>query len=202
MDNKTKLKEMLKDIIKIIEGPYIVADGCLLGIIREGDLLEFDNDVDLYIFPGTKINWDKLPDKYKYYKDYMCYKISDGEDKVVSENEWLRFVAYKRTCFQYIGYNRSEICQDVAKYYKYEKIDKQYGSYWIDVFNLVYDDRHNLYRIPFHWRGQEFYFTPSESEGQHNDTLGFDIVIPKNPKEVLKRIYGSNYMVENRTHQY
>ena len=34
---------MLKDIISCIEGPYIVADGALLGLMREGDLLEFDD---------------------------------------------------------------------------------------------------------------------------------------------------------------
>ena len=88
MDNKTKLKIMLKDIIKIIEGPYIIADGCLLGLMREGDLLEFDDDVDIYILPETKINWDKLPNKYKYNKDYMCYKIYNGKDQIPVENEW------------------------------------------------------------------------------------------------------------------
>ena len=202
MDNKTKLKEMLKAIIPCIEGKYIVADGCLLGIIREGDLLDFDDDIDLYLLPGTKINYDKLPSKYKYSKDYMCMKVYDGKDEIPTQNEWLRYLAYKRTCYQYIGYNRSEICQDVAKYYKYERITRKYPSVWIDIFVLVYDDKHNLYRIPYHWNGTEFYFTADECEGLYDNRLGFDIKIPKNPKQVLERIYGSNYMVENRTHQY
>lgn len=202
MDNKTKLKEMLKAIIPAIEGKYIVADGCLLGIIREGDLLDFDDDIDLYLLPGSKINYDKLPDKYKYYKDYMCMKVYDGKDEIPSSNEWLRFVSFKRCCYQYLGYNRAEICQDVAKYYKYERITRKYPSVWIDIFSLVHDCRYNIYRIPFHWRGTEFYFTADECDGVNNDTLGFDIKIPKNPKQVLERIYGSNYMVENRTHQY
>ena len=38
MDNK--LKNMLKDLISCIEGDYIVADGALLGITREGGLLK------------------------------------------------------------------------------------------------------------------------------------------------------------------
>ena len=199
---KNKLKIMLKDLIPCIEGKWFVADGALLGIKREGDLLEFDDDIDIYILPGTKINWDKLPNKYNFYKDYMCMKIYDAQDKITSENEWLRYISYKRTCYEYYGYNRAEICRDIAKYYKYEKIDKQYGSCWIDIFSLVYDDRHNLYRIPQHWNGTEFYFTPTECEGTYDNTLGFDIIIPKNAKRVLERIYGSNWIVEDRAHQY
>ena len=202
MDNKTKLKIMLKDIIKIIEGPWFVADGCLLGIIREGDLLEFDDDIDIYILPGTKINWDKLDNKYKYYKDYMAYKIYDREDKVISENEWLRFLSYKRTMPEYYRYNRCQLTEAVATDYKYEKITRKYPSVWIDIFELIYDVRHNLYRIPFHWCGHEFHFTPTECDGTYDNTLGFDIIIPKNPKQVLQRIYGINYLIENRDHQY
>lgn len=202
MNNKDKLKEMLKDLIPCIEGKYIVADGALLGIIREGDLLDFDDDVDIYLLPGTKINYDKLPTKYKYSKDYMCMKVYDGKDEIPTQNEWLRYISYKRTCYQYLGYNRAEICQDVAKYYKYEKITRKYPSVWIDIFSLVHDCRYNIYRIPQHWNGTEFYFTADESEGLHDNSLGFDIIIPKNPKQVLERIYGSNYLIEDRCHQY
>ena len=202
MDNKTKLKEMLKAIIPCIEGKWFVADGALLGIIREGDLLEFDDDIDIYILPGTKINWDKLDNKYKYYKDYMAYKIYDREDKIVSSNEWHRYLSYKRTMPEYYGYNRSQLTEAVATDYKYEKITRKYPSVWLDIFELVYDDRHNLYRIPYHWSGSEFYFTPTESEGKHDDTLGFEIIIPKNSKQVLERIYGINYLIEDRDHQY
>ena len=103
---------------------------------------------------------------------------------------------------EYYGYNRSQLTEAVATDYKYEKITRKYPSVWIDIFELVYDDRHNLYRIPFHWCGTEFYFTPTESKGQHDNTLGFKIIIPKNPKQVLERIYGSNWIVEDRAHQY
>jgi len=202
MDNKNKLKEMLKDIIPCIEGPYIIADGALLGIIREGDLLDFDEDVDIYFLPETKINYDKLPNKYKYYKDYMAYKIYNAEDKIPTENEWHRFISYKRCCYEYLGYNRSELTEAVSKDYRKQKIVRQYPSIWIDIFVLVYDDKHNLYRIPYHWQGTEFYFTPDESEGQHDNSLGFTINIPNKPKEVLTRIYGSNWMIEDRFHKY
>ena len=199
---ENKLKIMLNDLIPCIEGQYIVADGALLGITREGGLLKHDDDIDLYILPNTKINWDKLPNKYKYYKDYMCYKIYDGQDKIPSSNEWLRYIAYKRTMPEYYGYNRAELCGAIAPDYEREKITRKYPGVWIDVFELVYDEKYDLYRIPQHWNGTEFYFTPFECEGIYDNTLGFDIKIPKNHIQVLERIYGSNWIVEDRDHQY
>lgn len=199
---KNKLKEMLKDIIPCIEGKWFVADGALLGIMREGDLLEFDDDIDLYILPDTKINWDKLPSKYNKYKDYTCLKVYDGKDVVPIENDWLRFISYKRTLPEYFGYNRAQLTKAIAPNYETEKITRQYPLLWIDIFQLVYDDHHDLYRIPQHWNGVEFYFTPTECEGMYNNSLGFDIKIPKKPKEVLKRIYGANWLVEDRSHSY
>lgn len=202
MENKNKLKEMLKDIIKIIEGPYFVADGCLLGLMREGDLLEFDEDVDIYLLPETKINWDKLPNKYNFHKDYLAYKIYDGKDDIPTENEWLRFISYKRTLFQYYGYNRAQLTEAIASDYKTEKIVRQHPNLWLDIIPLVYDDTHNLYRLNNHWNGQEFYFTPDECQGMYNNSLGFDIKIPNNPKEVLTRIYGPNWGVEDKYYVY
>jgi len=204
MDNKNKLKEMLKDIIQsnIFDGTWFVADGCLLGIKRNKDLLDFDDDMDIYILPETKRNWDKLNNKYKYYKDYSCYKAYDRGDKIVSENEWLRYLSYKRTLPQYYRYNRSELTEAVAKSYKSEKITRKYPKTWIDIFTLVYDEDNELYRIPQHWNGTEFHFTKKEVECEKDDTLGFTINIPKNPIEVLKRIYGSNWMIEDRFHKY
>lgn len=199
---ENKLKNMLKDLIPCIEGQYIVADGALLGITREGGLLKHDEDIDLYILPNTKINWDKLPNKYKHYKDYLCMKVYDGQDKIPSSNEWLRFIAFKRTMPEYYGYNRAELCGAIAPNYKREKINRQYPGVWIDVFELVYDEKHDLYRIPQHWNGKEFYFTPFECEGTYDNTLGFEIKIPKNHKQVLERIYGSNWIVEDRDYQY
>ena len=80
MDNK--LKNMLKDLISCIEGDYIVADGALLGITREGGLLKDDDDIDLYILPNTKINWDKLPININIIK--IIYVIKYTMDKIKS----------------------------------------------------------------------------------------------------------------------
>jgi len=195
---------MLNDLINsnIFEGKWFVADGALLGIKRNKDLLDFDDDIDIYVLPTTKINWDKLNNKYKYYKDYSCYKIYDRSDERVSSNEWLRYIAYKRTSYEYYRYNRAQLCRAISGEYEKEKIVRQYPNVWIDIFVLEYDKDHDLYRIAQHWNGTEFYFTPKEVEGQIDNTLGYEIRIPKNPLEVLERIYGTNWRVEDRHYQY
>ena len=201
---KKKLKIMLKDLIQsnIFDGTWFVADGALLGIKRNKDLLDFDDDIDIYVLPSTKINWDKLNNKYKYYKDYSCYKLYDRSDERVNSNEWLRFIAFKRTLPQYYRYNRAELCRAISGDYEKEKIVRQYPNVWIDIFVLVYDEDNELYRIPQHWNGTEFHFTKKEVECEKDDTLGFTINIPKNPIQVLERIYGVNWKVEDRFHQY
>jgi len=201
---KNKLKIMLNDLINsnIFDGTWFVADGALLGIKRNSDLLDFDDDIDIYILPDTKVDWNKLNKKYKYYKDYSCYKVYDRSDERIVSNEWLRFVAYKRTMPQYYRYNRAELCRAISESYKKEKIERQYPKTWIDIFVLVYDENHQLYRIPQHWNGTEFYFTKEEVECEKDDTLGFTINIPKNPIQVLQRIYGVNWKVEDKDHQY
>ena len=42
---KLILKEMLHELISYIEGPYFLGDGGLLGLIREKDLLDHDDDI-------------------------------------------------------------------------------------------------------------------------------------------------------------
>ena len=201
---KKKLKIMLKDLIEsnIFDGTWFVADGALLGIKRNKDLLDFDDDIDIYVLPSTKINWDKLNNKYKYYKDYSCYKLYDRSDERVVSNEWLRYIAFKRTLPQYYRYNRAELCRAISGDYEKEKIVRQYPNVWIDIFVLVYDEDNELYRIPQHWNGTEFHFTKKEVECEKDDTLGFTINIPKNPIQVLERIYGVNWKVEDRDYQY
>ena len=76
---KEILKEMLKNLIPCIEGKWFVGDGALLGIIRNGDLLDFDDDVDIFILPVTKINWNytmiEMEGLHKYPIGYILINI-------------------------------------------------------------------------------------------------------------------------------
>ena len=173
---KEKLKLMLKEILPIFEGTYFVADGALLGIVREGD---------------------------KYFKDYMTFKIYDETNpKPKPISDWLRFIQYTRTLPQYIGYNRANLCKAIAPIYRAEIIPNICHLYNIDIFVLEHDSINDRYKIPYLWNKQEFFFTKKECETEIDSTLGFNIRIPKNPLDVLQRIYGDDFMIENREHTY
>ena len=198
-----KLKLMLKEILPIFEGTYFVADGALLGIVREGDLLEHDDDIDIYILPTTIINWHKLPEKYKYFKDYMCFKIYDeSNEKPKPKSDWLRFIQFTRTLPKYSGYNRAKLCKEIAPTYRDKIIPNITTLYNIDIFVLEDDSINDSYRIPYLWNKQEFYFTKEECKTEIDSTLGFNIRIPRKPLEVLERIYGKEFMIEQKDYQH
>ena len=45
------LKQMLKELIPHIVGDWFIGKGALLGIVRDGDLILEDHDIDLYLLP-------------------------------------------------------------------------------------------------------------------------------------------------------
>ena len=198
-----KLKLMLKEIIPIFEGTYFISCGALLGIVREGDLLEHDDDIDIYILPTTIINWYKLPEKYKYFKDYMAFKIYDeANEKPKPSSDWLRYIRYTRTLPKYRGFNRAQLCKAIAPTYRDEIICNLTTLYNIDIFVLENDELNDRYRIPYLWNKKEFYFTKEECKTEIDSTLGFNIRIPRNPKEVLERTYGKEFMIEQIDYQH
>ena len=64
------LKQILKELIPYIKGDWFVGDGALLGLIREKGLIEYDNDIDIYLLPDSSINLENsLLKKQKYYME-------------------------------------------------------------------------------------------------------------------------------------
>jgi len=204
MNDSEKLKIMLKDLIPCIEGKWFVGDGALLGLIRKGELLEFDDDIDIYILPETKIHWDKLPDKYKYYKDYICYKIYNGLGRQPHKiSPWIRYNQYMRLLPKNRGLNRANLLKLASKTYREEKIDMNYKAPWIDIFVLEKDVKNEgQYNLLYIWNKTEFYFTKENLQLDINYDLGYPINIPHKANEVLERQYGEDYMIENRNHCY
>ncbi len=200
MNDSEKLKIILKDLIPCIEGKWFLSDGGLLGLIREGDLLEFDDDLDIFILPETKIHWDKLPDKYNYYKDYICYKIYNGLGREPAKiPNWLRYLQYMRLLPKNLGLNRANLLKLASKTYREEVIEMKYKAPWIDIFVLEKDvENEGQYNLPYIWNKTEFYYTKENLELDINYDLGYPINIPHKANEVLERIYGNDYMIENR----
>ena len=204
MNDSEKLKIMLKDLIPCIEGKWFVSDGALLGLIRKGELLEFDDDIDIYILPETKIHWDKLPDKYKYYKDYICYKIYNGLGRQPHKiSPWIRYNQYMRLLPKNRGLNRANLLKLASKTYREEVIEMNYKAPWIDIFVLEKDVDSDNYIIPYYFNKDKlFYYTKENLKLDINYDLGYPINIPHKANEVLERQYGKDYMIENRNFLY
>jgi len=204
MNDSEKLKIMLKDLIPCIEGKWFVGDGALLGLIRKGDLLEFDDDIDIFITPETKINWDKLPDKYNYYKDYICYKIYNGLGREPHKiSPWIRYLQYMRLLPENRGCNRAELFKLASKTYREEMIQMNYKAPWLDIFVLEKDKDSDNYIVPYYFNKDKlFYYTPENLELNINYDLGYKIFIPNKAEEVLERQYGKDYMIEKRNFLY
>tara|TARA_R110001606_G_scaffold353181_1_gene503670 strand:+ start:589 stop:1200 length:612 start_codon:yes stop_codon:yes gene_type:complete len=202
---KEKLKLMLKDLIECIDGPWFVGDGALLGIVREGDLLDFDDDIDIFILPETKIDWTKLNPQLNHYKDYVCHKVYDPANNVneSSTNEWLRYIQYNRIRPQYRGFNRAQLCKAIAPTYRDEIIYNKCNFCWIDIFTLEHDELTNNMIVPYYFnKNKLFYYTKKELQLKQNDTLGFTINIPNNTEEILQRQYGETWKTENKKFKY
>ncbi len=204
MNDSEKLKIMLKDLIPCIEGKWFVGDGALLGLIRKGDLLEFDDDIDIFITPETKINWDKLADKYGYYKDYICYKIYNGLGREPHKiSPWIRYLQYMRLLPENRGCNRAELFKLASKTYREEMIQMNYKAPWLDIFVLEKDKDSDNYIVPYYFNKDKlFYYTPENLELNINYDLGYKIFIPNKAEEVLERQYGKDYMIEKRNFLY
>ena len=201
---KEILKEMLKNLIPCIEGKWFVGDGALLGLIREGDLLDFDDDIDIFILPETKINWDKLPDNLKYYKDYICIKLYDRNRQCAPLSDWLRYNQYIRLLPENRGLNRSQLLQVAATTYREEKIEMKYTKPWIDIFILEKDIEYDgQYNVPYYFsKDRHDLYTKENLELNENYDLGFKIYIPNKAEEVLERQYGVDWMIENKDFKY
>ena len=204
MNDSEKLKIMLKDLIQCFEGPWFVGDGALLGLIRKGDLLDFDDDLDIFILPETKINWNKLPNKYNYNKDYVCTKVYDRLSREPATlSPWLRYIQYMRICPENKGFNRAELLQVGSSTYREESIQMNYKAPWIDIFILEKDIDTDNYVVPYYFNKDKiFHYTPENLKLDINYDLGYPINIPHKAEEVLERQYGEDWMIEDRNFLY
>tara|TARA_R110000822_G_scaffold88526_3_gene205104 strand:- start:219 stop:797 length:579 start_codon:yes stop_codon:yes gene_type:complete len=190
---KLLLKEMLKELVQYIDGPYFLGDGGLLGLIREGDLLDHDDDLDLYLLPNTTIN---IPENSilamtDYYMDSKVYRKDIVPPKI---NRWLEYCSFIKTKNKHL--NRAQVCSLASKTYKSESIPVIWSKPYIDIFYLKLDNNKYIYDF---W---EQYYKKEEVENlKNNDDLGFLITIPSNPEDILERQYG-DWKTENREFKY
>lgn len=184
-DERIKLKMLLNELIGCIQGEWFIGDGALLGLIRENDLLEFDNDIDIFLLPGSKI---KIPDDsfIKYNKYYMDSKVSNKFAENYKPNSgWHEFLGYTRHL--YPGINRAELYKKSSYIYKEKYIIPQFSKPYIDIYYLI--ENENNYKIAF-W--DNIFFKKEEVDNLiSNYSLGFEVKIPSKAEDILTRQYGN-----------
>ena len=190
METKLLLLKLLKDLIPYIDGPYFLGDGGLLGIVREKDLLEHDNDLDLYLLPGTKI---RIPDDspLKYQKWYLCSKVYNSLYEKEKVNSWKEYLSFRRST-DCKGMNRCELMLESSRDYYNEKLTAFFTKPHLDIFYLIKNQ--DVYICPI-WSKiiTNLHFKISEIFPiRKNNELGFPVLVPNNPGSILKRQYGND----------
>ena len=198
-----KLKQYLQLVIPHIEGKWFIGDSALLGIKRQGKLLEFDDDIDIYIFPDTIIHYDKID--LKLQKDYIVNKLYNEQDKITrthASTDWRRFLSFKTSSPELQGFNRADIMSIASTQYKSEGIPDIHCSCWLDVFTLEHDRDNERWVIPWYFGGRLFYYTYDDLKLVENYDLGFKIYLPNNAEQVLEREYGPDWRIENKDYRW
>ena len=196
------LTNMCRELIKYIDGPYFLSDGGLLGLIRNKELIENDNDLDLYLLPGTTIN---IPEDHPflaimdYYMDRKVYRKHIEKHKC---NKWLEYLSYLRLLPKTKNMNRAEMFKFAKQRYYIESIESDFSLPYIDIFQLEKKED-TSYHIPFWTKFNSFKYFKEEVELlQVNEDLGFPISIPNNAEDILLRQYGDTWRTPDSNFQY
>tara|TARA_R110002020_G_scaffold230388_1_gene441255 strand:+ start:92 stop:694 length:603 start_codon:yes stop_codon:yes gene_type:complete len=197
------LLEVLASLIPCIKGKWFIGDGALLGITREGGLIPYDHDIDIYIFEDTEIDLTNSELEEQDY--YVCKKIYSPTNQLVKKNPWREWVSVlkphhpefnQRTMYEYAATNTIE-CGD----YKNNKIISKFTENHIDIFTLYKKD--NTWVLPpIIVDKMKIPYYASDLELTSTNVLGFPVNIPNNAEEVLERQYGEDWRTPNEKFKY
>tara|TARA_R110000823_G_scaffold4180_1_gene15771 strand:- start:839 stop:1411 length:573 start_codon:yes stop_codon:yes gene_type:complete len=187
------LLNMLKQLIKCIDGDYFLSDGGLLGIIRQRSLLEHDDDLDIYLLPGSTINFDKLKeynlDSHKWYSDTKIYSTLNPINK---KNRWIEYCSFIKT--HNLHLNRAEVFKLAKETYRDKFIEPKFTTPYIDIYYINEDLTIDLW--------PQTYFFQNEIETTETNCLGFPVKIPIGYKNILSRNYGYDWKITKKDFHY
>ena len=188
------LLEVLKELIPHIKGKWFVGDGALLGLVREGKLIDNDNDIDIYILEDTIIDLNDSIN-LKLQKYYICDKVYDINNKKDKQNTWLEWCRHIK-CFNRT-FNRSQVFLEAAKEYKQKQIIPEFTINHIDIFTLKKNENKTYTTT---W--DNIYYTEEDLQLKENYDLGFKVYIPNNAETILERQYGETWKIPNPDFKY
>ena len=195
------LLEVLKELIPCIKGKWFVADGALLGLVREGKLIDYDNDIDLYILEDTIIDLNDSIN-LKLQKYYLCDKVYNINYEKDKKNTWLEYCSITKLRNQH--FNRSQVLIEAKKDYKEKKIIPEFTINHIDIFIIKKKDKedNNYYLDDDAIKIGCPYITEEDLQVLENYDLGFKVYIPNNAEAILKRQYGESWKIPNPNFKY
>lgn len=199
--HQLKLVDYFKKLIPCIKGRWFMSDGCLLGHVRHNrSFVPWDNDIDIYLLPGTFIDKDMLKDQGLHHqKYYMCDKIYHIQNPVYKpKNKWNEYLSYTRTLPENQGLNRRELIEVSRPNYETDYIEAEFTANHIDVFYL--EKFENDYFVPYNFGNQIFvdyicYHADMIRNIYYNEWCGLRVPIPYHTIDVLRMLYGPKWYI-------
>lgn len=161
----------LEEILRKTPFTYFITYGNLLGLVREGQFLAHDNDLDYGICTNDGMAWEELED-YLAEGGFVKTRqfLIDGE---VNEQT----------------YRRGELTVDFFGYKNNEQ-----ESVWCGFFrkdDYIYDDRYDMHVLESH-------FAPINAV-HRVEYNGVMMTVPTDPEPFLESVYGPTWRVPDPT---
>ena len=156
-----------------INAKYFISSGTLLGIVREGNLIEHDLDLDIGIMP---ISFDLADSIRLKLVSYGFKHLNDWKlDETLVEQTYYK-KGVKLDIFYYFDVNDFTIC-----YAFYREKSTEYKANEFSSIEYSFERIVDLLKLPFN---------------------NYYLNAPKNYKTVLENNYGPNWSIKDKKYQY